>query len=372
MITLRANHQILSRNTESSYLTQNYSSGVSTIVVTNADVFADNDFLLLGEWGSETAEIVQINGTPNTTTQTIILESATKFSHSESTKVSIIKYNQVRFYRNTTATFNSSAGNALTGYVDIQPDDHYTNFHDLTNSTGYGFYVFYDSETATTSSPSNAMPYADFVESSVKAIFDHFNSLLNNKEISLINTNERFLWLNEANSRAQNELNLVNQDYTVPTLASVSITSGTAEYDLATAFGQLISITNSNGTEIPHISLRKELANDTFGNQTYYYIRGTSLGITPTPTADTTYYLYYTQKTTRLTSLYDNVAFPNNNYYFLVYWMMYKAAMKLKKPMSEVNMYKNEFEEGIKMMKITSINQSAERRTWGIDEHANV
>lgn len=372
MITLKADHKALTKNTEHSYLSTNYASGVSTFIVSSADVFADNDYLLLGEWGSESSEIVQINGTPNTTTQAIILESATKFAHSESTKVSIVKYNQVRFYRTTTATFSIST--PLTGYVDIQADDFYTRYYDTTNSTGFAWYIFYNSTTAINSSNSNAIPYADFGENSVKKIFDQFDSMSNTKEVSLISSQEKYSWLNEAYLRARSELNLVNQLYSVPSIASLSIVSGTSEYAVPSDFGRLEAITDSQGREIQSISLKKELYNDTYNaaGSPYYYLREAFIGITPEPTSATTYYIYYTSVPSKLTSLYDNVTLPNNNYYFLVNFMLYKASMKLKRSQAEMIQYRNDYENGLKSLKVYSINQTANQDKWEINNYANV
>ncbi len=372
MITLKANHQVLTKNTEFSYTSINYASAVNSVVVTNSDVFASNDYVLLGEWGQESAEIIKIN-TVTAATHTIAFTTNTVFAHSESTRITIIKYNQVGFYQTVAATFDSNE-NPLVTYADIQADDYFTRYHDLSNSSGFGWYVFYNETLATTSSPSNAIPYADFDENSVKKIFENFDSLLNTKEISLVTGKDKLNWLNEAHARASNELNLVNQTYNAASEFSLSITAGTSEYSLPSDFGGLMSITDADGYQIPHITLRKERQADQLGFtlDAFYYIRGASIGITPDPGNDTTYFLYYTSKSTKLTSLYDNVSYPNNNFYFLVDWMMYRAGQKLKKSQGEIGLSKDNFEEGVKMMKITSINQTANRNRWGIVRNANV
>lgn len=372
MVTLKANHQSLTANTEFSYLLNNETSGVAAatgVVVINSNIFAANDFVLLGEWGSETAEILKIN-TVTASTHTVKFTAATIFAHSESTRITVIKYDQVNFYRTTTATFSSSS--SLSGYVNIQPDDFTTNYHDLTNDTGFGWYRFYNSHLATHSGPSNAIPYLDFSEDSVKKIFDQFNSLLNNKEVSLISSMERFSWLNEAYSRAQNELNLINQAYTVPTSLTITTVSGTAETALPSDFGRLISITDSDGLPVPKVKLKDEKRSDIVSNKSHYYLRGTNIGFSPTPTTADVYDAWYAAKATKLTSLYNSVSLPNNNFYFLCDWMMFRASQKLKKTDNEKMSYKNGFEDGLKTMKITSVSQNVDGDSWEISQEASV
>jgi len=386
MVTGKASHVVLTRNTNFTYLSTNYASGISTVIVSNGNFItaasiATGDYLLFGEFGSESCEIIKPT---SITTNTIVLATATKFAHSESTKVSVIKYNQVKFYHTAAATFSASespliVGADVNGAFDIQADEFYTKYPDMVNSTGFLWYVFYNSTNTTVSSHSNASPYADFATNSVRSIFDDFDSLLNTKEISLISTKERFSWLNEGYSRTINELNLVNQSYSVPTEYSLSISASTSEYELPSDFGNLISITDGDGYQIPHITLRNERAAEETGLSldAYYYLRGAYIGISPTPASDTTYYLYYASKAgltsaTRLASLYDNVNLPNNSFYCLVNWMMFRASQKLGKSQGEIKMYKDSFDEDIKILKITSIDQDSHRDSWQIARSANV
>src|SRR3990167_10098341 len=142
-------------------MVSSYESGVSNITVLNASdtAFAANAYLLLGLIGNEDCEIVQITSL-NNDTGVINLAAATKFPHAESTRVTVIPYNQVRFFRTTTTTFSST--NPLTSYIAIQPSDWFTTYVDESNSTGYGWYLFYNETTAVASQNSNAIPYIGF------------------------------------------------------------------------------------------------------------------------------------------------------------------------------------------------------------------
>jgi hypothetical protein len=392
MLTLKSQNQSLTKNTSFSFLSTNYASGVGSVVVSNSNVFAANDHVLFGEWGSESSELMLIDSV-NTSTHTITfkadttctpnLPATTKFSHSESTRITIVKYNSVKFYRTTTDTF-SIASPLTANYVSIQADQYTTNYHDTTNSTGYGWFVYYGSYATpvTNSSPSNAIPYADFGENSVKKIFDQFYSLLNTKEVSLISSAELFGWMNEGYSRILSELNLANQEFGVPAEYALSVTSGTAEYDLVSllstaslpSFDELQSITDADGYELEKINFKdKRYADTNYSSSTLkYYLRGSYIGFSPKPTESETIYLYYTGMPAKLTSLYDNIVLPRADHYILVNFLLFRAGMKLKRSQADISIYKTEFDNGIKSSKLGAVNRSASRDKFELDRYSNV
>ena len=312
-------------------------------------------------------QVLSVDGS----THTITFTGNTKFSHSQDTKVTILKYNQVRFYHTNTATF--SATSPIAAYMDLDPTNYYTKIYDTTNITGFGWFLFYNSTTLKATTPSNAIPYAGFEESSVKEIFDMFFSLLNNKELKLIDNEDAFKWLNEAYSVAKNELNLVNQNYNVPTEWSFTTVSGTAETDLPTDFSDLVSIHDSSGNAIGFVELRDVGYYNENGSSSNpkYYIRGKKIGISPIPTdSTTTYSVYYKTKSAELTSYYDSIDLPDNNFYPLVDHMMYRASQKLTK----ANPEKHEvaFVNGINRMKVTSVKQDSNLDSWTVGAKSNI
>lgn len=462
MLTLKANNQYLINGANFSYLQDNYASGVSSVVTMSIDDFRAFDFVLLGEFGSENSEIVQISSIA-TSTRTLTLASSTKYAHPESTKVTIVPYNKVLFYYNTTNDYATSS--LLTGTTgnEVQADDFFTRYIDNTNTSGYGWFNFYlyaplgsatseftitnpsgttfrytwtsvgtDPNLAkvfvgavmiiaaqnfsagnngtftvtavgtnyfevtnaagvaeaaktlgtgtlhltSTSGESNAIPYADFANNSAKKIIDAFFSQLNNKETSLITRDDAFYWLNEAYAIAVNELNLVNQQYNVPALYTLSVLSGTQEYSLPTNFGKLIALGDANGEEINNISLRKlvttQIAYSTVSKASdmYYYIRGSYIGFFPIPTQNFNLNMMYESISTTLTSLYDNIVLPQNNYYFLLDYMLFRAAPKLGK--SDGSARLSLFQNGINRMKVTSLKQDANLDSWTIRRENNV
>lgn len=369
MITLTASNVQLTQNAKYSYLNDNYLSGVTSFVLSNCNGFAANDYLLLGEFGTETAEIVQIDSV-TASTHTIALKVATKFAHAESTKVTIIKYNQVRFYHTTTATF--AADVAVTGFIDIQADDLYTKAYDTTYTTGFGWFIFYNSTLLQGTTNSNAIPYAGFGENSVRNILDNFFSQLNSKESKLISYTDAFRWLNEAYARAKNELNLVNNNYTVDGIQSISVTTTTQEYDLESDFSSILSVWNETSSyEMEPIDMKDVSSNDSNSNNVVrFYLRaGKYIGFSPLPSSAFTAKVRYKTKTETLTSLYDNVELPNNNHYILLDYLLYRAAPKMNRPNGAE--YLTVFETNVKKMKLDSM-QNKRGESWGIAPEANI
>ena len=140
----------------------NYASGVSSFSILNAteSVFAVNTFLLLGNFGAEDTEIVRILTVDNDT-GAITTTTPTLFSRPESTRVTVLPYDKVRFYHTTTTTYATTS--PLTDYIDLQPNNWFTSYSDETNSSGYGWFIFQNSVTLKYSDNSNAIPIQDLL-----------------------------------------------------------------------------------------------------------------------------------------------------------------------------------------------------------------
>lgn len=76
---------------EKTYLTSEITSG-TTINVADYSGFSDNDYLVLGTYGKEKSEIVQIND--SSIDSSIQLENAVNYSHPANTKVTVIPWNE--------------------------------------------------------------------------------------------------------------------------------------------------------------------------------------------------------------------------------------------------------------------------------------
>ncbi len=362
MVILKAENRSITRAEPFSFLSQNYQAGVSSVVVINVGQFSTNDFVLFGNFGSETAEIIRISAV-TVATQTLTLVSATAFPHPESTKVTVLPYDQVGFYHTAAATF-STAEDPLSEYTNIMADRFHTTYTDNGNETGFGWFRFRNSWTSRVSGPSNPIPYGDFNINSVSFVFDSFYSLLNSGDLKLISDADSFAWINEAYDIVVNELNLVEEEFLTADDYTLTTVAGTTEYDLPADFSNIISLypslvtptSNYFNAKIENISLDKVgWFTSAFPTDVRYYLRGSKIGIVPTPTGGNSYILKYNKKATRLTSLYDTIDLPDNNFYMLKDFMMYRATQKLGRPNS---MHLDMFKQGIDRMKVVSIKRS--------------
>src|SRR3990167_7559586 len=154
-------NRILTQNRAKTYLTAAVSAAGVTLTVKAVDTteWADNDWLILGEIGTPTAEVLQVNGAVSDGTSLTIDNAGSggaRFAHSVDEPVYHIDYNQVRYSRGTTTV--GSASTVLTT-AELQPDNFETRYEDTANDSGYGFVRFFNSFTSALSPYSDAIPY---------------------------------------------------------------------------------------------------------------------------------------------------------------------------------------------------------------------
>src|SRR3990167_1917555 len=153
---LKASNRSLIDDREKTYLTASVAVAGTTLTVAgvNADVgsgstWADNTYLILGEIGSPTAEVLQMAATASDGTSLTIDQlgaGGCRFAHAIGEPVYRIDYNRAEFNRSAT---NSTAGVSVLATQLIQPDEEYTRYEDTTNTTGYGF-VRWENQTSST------------------------------------------------------------------------------------------------------------------------------------------------------------------------------------------------------------------------------
>lgn len=378
MISLSADNRSLLSTGPYTYIVDNIASGVSVLSVVNVDGFAVDDMVLIGLFGNENAEIMRISAI-DTSANTITVvatdgtSSQTAYAHSESTKISKIQFNQIRFYWTAAAgtiadenpTFDTN--NPLTSWQDLVPSEWFTTYDDADHSTGFGWFVFRNSVSLESSQNSNAIPYAGFDGNTVKAIFDDFTSLLNNRELTLVRPEDMYSWLNEGIAMVRNKLNLSNPEYTVSTTKTLTAVVGTSEYLLDSDFGDLVEIVDTASRPVPSMMIKQAMAYT--GDIPHYYIRGRYIGLVPTPTQATTYSYRYRSKGSRVTSYDDYIDLPDHGFYVLKDWMMYRACLKFQNP-NAATFYKS-FSDGLNVMITASVKRDAALDSWGIAPWAN-
>jgi len=82
---------------ERSELSSDAAAGATSLSVDASEGFATNDYVVIGELGTEAAELVRITSITNTTTLAV---TATVFAHIENVPVVKTLFNQIRVYSN--------------------------------------------------------------------------------------------------------------------------------------------------------------------------------------------------------------------------------------------------------------------------------
>lgn len=371
-VVLKADNRALLQTAKFSYLTTSFASAVSTLTVLNGSFFSVNDYVLIGNFGSSSSELLKVRtvvGNDITFKDEADSTISTSFAHPESTRVTIVPYNQVRFYWTATATF--STGTLLTT-ANISPSQFFTQYTDTGNTTGYGWFVFLNQHTSVLSSNSNSIPYGGFSSATVKKTLDNFFSLMNDKELKTITYDMAFDWLNEGFNNARNALNLVNTEYNASDEVAINVLPNTTEYSLATDFSKLLYVrpSNNSSVQLSPIDLVNIPSYSYSGNsQTRYYLRNGYIGFVPTPTSAATYYMRYVKRITDLTSYDDIIDLPDGGYYAVKDWMLYRAYQKTNNP--NAVSYMNAFNNWVATIKNVSITRDQAPSSWGIAPSAN-
>lgn len=183
MPLLRASNTRLISGRERTYLTANPSAGDGTINILDYTFFSVGQFILIGEFGNERSEVIQIHpATAPTAAGVITLATNLIFPHSVDDPVTQLDYNQVEFSRAATLTGTKTV--LIT--QSILADDTFTSYNDLINTTGYGFARYKNSSSAIVSDYSGAVPYAGLSRNSVRKMKDNGLGLVKESISNLI------------------------------------------------------------------------------------------------------------------------------------------------------------------------------------------
>ena len=173
---LKVFHGGLVQDKEKTYLTATAAAAATALTVVSTDIapaatssntWADNDYMIVGEPGTENAEIMQMNAAvTSATSMTIDREGQSgglRYAHSIGEPIYRIDFNQVVFYNNST---NTSTGATVLTTINLQIDDEFTRYEDTANTTGYGFARFKNATSGAFSSYTDGVNYEVGEESS--------------------------------------------------------------------------------------------------------------------------------------------------------------------------------------------------------------
>lgn len=123
---------------ERTYLSQSYPAAVSAIEVKNNNKLSVNNRLMIGEMGQEKTEIVTLASVnANGTSLTI---GPTLFSHEANTPITVLQFDQVKFYRST-AGINGPYTLLTTVDLDVDNQNLETTYDDTSAQDGYYYKV---------------------------------------------------------------------------------------------------------------------------------------------------------------------------------------------------------------------------------------
>lgn len=288
-----------------------------------------------------------------------------------------------QYFEVATATFSGQTGmltgtaiiNLNTSYQSVDSASTYTILSDENNITGYGFFQWINTTTYNYSQSRNPIPYIGFPPNSARSIIDSFFSTLNNKELKLISRTDAFNWLNEGYAVLLNELNLINKEYSAELPVTINIIADQAEYLLPANVSRVLSVwDNENNGEVSEITNAQISAADYGDNKARYYLRGVKdvtldgelyIGFSPVPTGVATVKVRYVPKAVTLYNNFDSVYVPNNNFYCLKDYMLFRASPKLNRGVG--NDFYQLFQNSVQRMKIDSKKQGSGLDSWGAD-----
>lgn len=185
---------------EQTFLTAPVSNGITSLAVKNNQNFAGSQRVLIGDMGTETAEIITVSGISGSTT--ITLSSATSFSHPVDTPIYVLQFDQVRFYRSTTGssgTYSLLSGGTVA--IDVDNDERKTYYDDTTGLSSYFYKItLYHSVSGVESNLSDPVKGSGYgVKQVGRLLDDMFLEFGENIENGTLARGEILAWMNEVN-----------------------------------------------------------------------------------------------------------------------------------------------------------------------------
>ena len=186
-------------NANFTYLTNEIVATGTTLTVKDTDGFADDDYIIIGSVGAKQSEIRKIGAAVSAGTSLTI--GATVFAHPVGTKVTLIRYNQVEIYGDSTSDASAPTiiGSAET--IDVSAGK---NIIEVATGDIQSFYYarYKNSNDSTFSAYADSVGAAGLSPKARGEIKNEFLSMHGEKKDDLI-TND---WLNRTINRWQREL----------------------------------------------------------------------------------------------------------------------------------------------------------------------
>lgn len=182
---------------EQTFLSSPVGAGISVLPVKNNQNFAGSQRVLIGNMGTETAEIITVSGV--TGAASITLSSATSFAHPTDTPIYILQFDTVKFYRATSSTGTYSLLTSVA--LDVDNDELKTYYDDTTGLTTYYYKIsLFHSVSMLESTLSDPVQGSGYTNKQVgKIVDDMFLEFGEKAENGTLTRTEIMAWMNEVN-----------------------------------------------------------------------------------------------------------------------------------------------------------------------------
>lgn len=200
------NNRILTKNRERTVTTSPVSVGATTLTVKAVDTnsWADNDWLIVGEIGTPTAEVLQVNGAVTDGTSLTVDNAGSggsRYAHGVDEPVYRIDFNKIKVYRATTEA--GAKTNLAT--IEVMPDNFESRYEDTANTTGFGFVTFFNTFTNGESPYSDAIPYTGQVQAALGRMITKIRSLMDEQSTDFVTDDDIVDGINDKQRDILNE-----------------------------------------------------------------------------------------------------------------------------------------------------------------------
>lgn len=183
---------------EKSYLSNPYSAGVTSIVVKNADRFAANYRIMIGEMGLEATEIVTVSAVA-ADNQTLTI-GATLYAHEADAPVYVLRFDQVKIYRSTTTDTDAAYTILTTQNLDVDNADLETIYDDTTGASSYFYKTsLYHSISTLESAKGDSIGGGGYRRNQVGYLIDEVLQELNDPQEQHVTRSEVLGYMNDVN-----------------------------------------------------------------------------------------------------------------------------------------------------------------------------
>lgn len=183
---------------EKSYLANPYSAGVTSIQVKNADRFAANCRLMIGEMGLEATEIVTVSAVA-ADNQTLTI-GTTLYAHEADAPVYVLRFDQVKIYRSITTDTDAAYSLLTTQNMDVDNADLETNYDDTTGTSSYFYRIsVYHSISTLESAKGDTIFGGGYHRNQVGYIIDEVLQELNDPQEQHVTRSEVLGYMNDVN-----------------------------------------------------------------------------------------------------------------------------------------------------------------------------